>query len=306
MNKTINQLDEIASAELTDEAVIFDLSENDTKKMTVQKAFNAMHKLSSTSVADSADELALYDSANNVTKKITKQNLLSEIQPPIIASSTTINGPAVEEGLYIKVIFTSAISASDTVTPLEITYNGDSVPVKVMKSGVASDIFAHEISSGVYSYLQAMTSFEMVYDDTNSYFVIIGNPIVLSSTDYTIYADGCFEQLKYSTSEVWTGKYWLDGKKIYQKTVENINPGTYVSISDYIEKVTNIFWSATSSNFTSSECYNWGSEGNSVVSDVWRITDGGVNHNKFYCRGVGGIFNSGKMTLTVEYTKTTD
>jgi len=195
MNKTINQLDEIASAELTDEAVIFDLSESDTKKMTMQKAFNTMHKLSATSVADSTDELAIYDSVNNVTKKITKQNLLSEIQPPIIASSTTINGPAVEEGLYINVIFTSAISASDTVTPLEITYNGDSVPVKVMKAGVASDIFAHEISSGVYSYLQAMTSFEMVYDDTNDYFVIVGNPIVLSSTDYTIYADG---QIRYA------------------------------------------------------------------------------------------------------------
>lgn len=194
MNKTINQLDEIASAELTDEAVIFDFSESDTKKMTMQKAFNAMHKLSATSVADSADELALYDSANNVTKKITKQDLLSEIQPPIIASSTTVNGPAVENGLYIKVIFTSAISGSDTVTPFEITYNGNFVPVKVMKSGTASDILAHETSTNVFEYLQAMVTFEMVYSSAETAFILVGNPIVLSSSDYTIYADGKNEQ----------------------------------------------------------------------------------------------------------------
>ena len=195
MNKTINQLDEIASAELTDEAVIFDLSESDTKKMTMQKAFNAMHKLSATSVADSADELALYDSANNVTKKITKQNLLSEIQPPIIASSATFSGPAVEDGLYIKVIFTSAISGSDTVTPFEITYNGNSVPVKVMKSETASDILAHEVATSDYKYLQAMVTFEMVYSSAESAFILVGNPIVLSSNDYTIYADG---QIRYA------------------------------------------------------------------------------------------------------------
>lgn len=227
MNKTINQLNEIASAELTDEAVIFDLSDSDTKKMTMQKAFNTMHKLSSTSVADSADELALYDSANNVTKKITKQNLLSEIQPPIIASSATINGPAVEDGLYIKVIFTSAISGSDTVTPFEITYNGNSVPVKVMKSGVASDILAHEISSGVYSYLQAMVTFEMVYSSAETAFILVGNPIVLSDTDYTIYADGQIEQHGYSTNEIWTGKYWTDGRKIYRKSFS----GTEININ---------------------------------------------------------------------------
>lgn len=306
MNKTINQLSEIASAELTDEAVIFDLSDSDTKKMTMQKAFNTMHKLSSTSVADSADELALYDSANNVTKKITKQNLLSEIQPPIIASSTTINGPAVEDGLYIKVIFTSAISASDTVTPLEINYNGDSVPVKVMKSGVASDILAHEISSGVYSYLQAMVTFEMVYSSAETAFILVGNPIVLSSTDYTIYADGNFDYNAYSTNEVKTNKKWVDGKPIYRKTVVNISPNTYVDVCPDIDTVTFLWNSETSTNYTSSECYVWGSEGNNVYSDVWRITDNGINHNKFFCRGSSSIFQNGKFTIVVEYTKTTD
>lgn len=228
MNKTINQLDEIASAELTDEAVIFDLSESDTKKMTMQKAFNTMHKLSSTSVADSADELALYDSANNVTKKITKQNLLSEIQPPIIASSTTINGPAVEDGLYIKVIFTSAISGSDTVTPFKITYNGDSVPVKVMKSGTASDILAHETSTNVFEYLQAMVTFEMVYSSAETAFILVGNPIVLSSSDYTIYANGYIEQwIKNASSHGVTSVPLKIPMKDYANDVITFTPHTH-------------------------------------------------------------------------------
>lgn len=262
MNKTINQLDEIASAELTDEAVIFDLSDSDTKKMTMQKAFNAMHKLSSTSVADSADELALYDSANNVTKKITKQNLLSEIQPPIIASSATINGPAVEEGLYIKVIFTSAISASDTVTPLEINYNGDSVPVKVIKAGVASDILAHEISSGVYSYLQAMVNFEMVYSSAETAFILVGNPIVLSSTDYTIYADG---QIVYAKENVLE-----TAENIFTEFISHTSSSNpYVCPYDgYIDLTTN------------SHCYIASEETN--ASYFCAVSGGGTGGASFY------------------------
>lgn len=201
MNKTINQLDEISSVELNDESIVYDISESDTKKMSVQKVFNSVHKLSEKASADGDDEIPLFDSVANVTKKIKRNDFLSDVQPPIITSSTTFSGPAVTDGLYLKVVFTSAISASDAVTPLEITYNGDSVPVKVMKAGVASDILAHEISSGVYSYLQPMTSFEMVYDDTNDYFVIVGNPIVLSSTDYTIYADGQNDNISLSDFE---------------------------------------------------------------------------------------------------------
>ena len=110
----------------------------------------------------------------------------------------------------------------------------------------------------------------------------------------------------YSTDETLTNKLWIDGKPIYRKVVTDISPGSYVSISDDIETVTNIFWSATSTNFTSSECYDWGSESGTVSSDVWRITASGANYNKFYCRGSGSIFSSGKITLVVEYTKSTD
>lgn len=294
MNKTINQLDEIASAELTDEAVIFDLSESDTKKMTMQKAFNTLHKLSSTSVADSADELALYDSANNVTKKITKQNLLSEIQPPIIASSTTINGPAVEEGLYIKVIFTSAISASDTVTPLEINYNGVSVPVKVMKAGVASDILAHEISSGVYSYLQAMVTFEMVYSSAETAFILVGNPIVLSSTDYTIYADGNFDYNAYSTNEVKTNKKWIDGKSIYRKTL-NITVGTNVDLTSLaIDSYLNSYGYFTYG--TSQYIFNANLSGNCVYFRYDTST-------QYLMQGIQGPYSGAIGLLTIEYTK---
>jgi hypothetical protein len=304
MNKTINQLDEISSVDLNDESIVYDISESDTKKMSMQKVFNSVHKLNEKASADGNDEIPLFDSVANVTKKIKRNDFLSDVQPPIIASSTTFSGPAVTDVLYLKVVFTSAISASDAVTPLEITYNGDSVPVKVMKAGVASDIFAHEISSGVYSYLQSMTSFEMVYEDTNGYFVIVGNPIVLSSTDYTIYADGNFEQLKYSTSEVWTGKYWKNGKKIYSCGFQT----TYTSGQININNTVPISASTVEDILDQFGSINKNTLKRAVGSvDVGAYVTLYINNNVWYqiCSS-SGDWNGSTIDYEIFYTKTTD
>lgn len=34
------------------------------------------------------------------------------------------------------------------------------------------------------------------------------------------FINGSIENLDYSTSETWTGEYWIDGKKIYRKVVK--------------------------------------------------------------------------------------
>ena len=60
--------------------------------------------------------------------------------------------------------------------------------MKANKDGSLIDLKAHELTSGNYSYIQAFTTIEVIYYGGN--FVIVGNPIVLSKTDYTIYADG--------------------------------------------------------------------------------------------------------------------
>lgn len=105
--------------------------------------------------------------------------------------TTITNAPSIEAGNVVRVMFGAAVTGSDTTTGLLISYNGSSKPVKVNKNGSLVDFVAValvESGSTVYRYLQANTTLELVYDGVN--FVIAGNPVVLSSTDYTIYADG--------------------------------------------------------------------------------------------------------------------
>jgi hypothetical protein len=106
----------------------------------------------------------------------------------IMASSTTINGKSLISGSSIKIMFTADITGSNTTTGLSLTYNGTSYAVKVGKNGALANFNASEVSSGVYKYLQAYTTLELAFDGTQ--FIIIGNPVVLSSADYTIYPDG--------------------------------------------------------------------------------------------------------------------
>lgn len=106
----------------------------------------------------------------------------------IMAASTTINGKSLISGSSIKIMFTADITGPNTTTGLSLTYNGTAYAVKVGKNGALANFNAYEVSSEVYKYLQAYTTLELAFDGTQ--FIIIGNPVVLSSADYTIYPDG--------------------------------------------------------------------------------------------------------------------
>ena len=106
----------------------------------------------------------------------------------IMASSATLTGVAISAGSVVRILFTADLTGSNTTTGLTLTYNGNAYAVKVGKNGALAAFVASEISSGVFKYLQAYTTLELMFDGTQ--FIIIGNPVVLSSTDYTIYADG--------------------------------------------------------------------------------------------------------------------
>lgn len=130
----------------------------------------------------------------------------------IMASSATLTGVAISAGSVVRVLFTAALTGSDTTTGLTLTYNGNAYAVKVGKNGALAAFVASEISSGVFKYLQAYTTLELMFDGTQ--FIIIGNPVVLSSADYTIYADGLKNKLESGTatnaSIVTSGQlYWI-------------------------------------------------------------------------------------------------
>ena len=106
----------------------------------------------------------------------------------IMADSATLSGVAISAGSVVRVLFTADLTGSDATTGLTLTYNGNAYAVKVGKDGALANFNAYEVESGVFKYLQAYTTLELMFDGTQ--LIIIGNPVVLSSADYTIYPDG--------------------------------------------------------------------------------------------------------------------
>ena len=154
----------------------------------------------------------------------------------IMASSTAITGKSLVSGASIKIMFTSDITGSDTSTVLSLTYNGTAYNVKVGKNGSLSNFVASEVSSGTYKYLQAYTTLELAFDGTQ--FIIIGNPVVLSSADYTIYADG-FNTVRFSHFVDYSKRITLPAANSWVATEDcylvllNISAAfTYLNIDD--------------------------------------------------------------------------
>ena len=96
----------------------------------------------------------------------------------------------------------------------------------------------------------------------------------------------------YSTSETFTGKYWIDGKKIYKKTYYNLNieitnPNRWYLIMPYpsvIDTITDYITIAiTKQAFQNSLIYIQNGNLAILSSQSWSLG-----------------------TLTLEYTKTTD
>ena len=92
--------------------------------------------------------------------------------------------------MTFRVLFKNGHNCADASTPM--TLNGKAVVVN--KYGSLIPLPIHNISS-TYKCLQPNTVLEMYYNpnyDGNNTpaFVVVGNPVVLSDTNYTIYADG--------------------------------------------------------------------------------------------------------------------
>lgn len=105
-----------------------------------------------------------------------------------------LNGATPEPNLAFKVVFANGHNAANASSYLSL--NG--IVVVSNQNGVLAPIPIHAMTEGgstVYKVLQANTVLELYYtadyDGNNApAFVVIGNPVVLSSADYTIYADG--------------------------------------------------------------------------------------------------------------------
>lgn len=120
-------------------------------------------------------------------------------------------------------------------------------------------------------------------------------------------------QKDYSTDEVFTGQYWIDGKKIYRKVFTGTTPSTIaadqvVVVSTGITTIRDIINLRT--------CLDWNNGTNSgTVFDGWLTNDSFNNRlrvlfnreaNNITLNMSGSHFASQNYRIIVEYTKTTD
>lgn len=118
------------------------------------------------------------------------------------AKNITLPSNCPYDGQTIKVVFSNghqAGSASDHIT-LNVNNGLAPAPIVSNQNGTLDYLPIHELTAGTYSVLQANTVLEMYYTETgfsgNPAWVIVGNPVVLSSSTYTIYANGNKEVFK--------------------------------------------------------------------------------------------------------------
>lgn len=119
----------------------------------------------------------------------------------IMASNITVTGAPLKAGGSVRIYFSADITANDGNTVMQINYNGVNYYVKAPKDGGLINFVAHAVGN-VYKYVQAYTTLEMLFDGNQ--FVIIGNPVVISNSDYVINADG---SITYNAPYIIKGTY---------------------------------------------------------------------------------------------------
>lgn len=202
MNYTINEIpDEATDANSGDYMVMW---QGKTKKVSILNLLKTLVKKSEVTNTVSASS----------EKVITSKGVSSLLTIPV-GNTTITNAPPLQNNATYRFFFTEQIIGSDDTSALSISYNGTSYSVKATSNGSLKDFTAYPIAteqtrglkksekseeekgetkSGTratvttYVYCQAYTTLEMMFDGNN--FVIMGNPVVISNSDCTVYADG--------------------------------------------------------------------------------------------------------------------
>ena len=142
--------------------------------------------------------------------------------PVVPASSTVITGTNLSVNEVVHVWFTADINGVDTTTPLEVTWNGNTVPIKAVKDGLLVDILAVELintSPSEYRYIGSNTVVPLLFDGTN--LVCVENTMLLEYQGIKYYANGDLngEDCHLIGVEIPTGRKWSDGSMIYKRYV---------------------------------------------------------------------------------------
>lgn len=128
-------------------------------------------------------------SANGIASLDANARIPDSQLPSILSmSDNTITGKDIITGDTIRVRFTSNLTGQDTSTALTLTYDETSYPVKAYKDGALVSIYAKELTAGNYTYIHAGIFLDLFFDGEE--FIVVGNPVVLSTIDSAVYANG--------------------------------------------------------------------------------------------------------------------
>lgn len=139
------------------------------------------------------DDILRWDNTNQRAKGgLTVADITASASSYKLVNSKTITGVAtLSSGSVLPLYFTADIDGSNIEQTLTLTYNGTPYAVKVSQNGSLVDFSAQHIGAD-YKFIQANTAIDFMFDGTN--LVILGNPIVLSSSTYIYHADGFNEK----------------------------------------------------------------------------------------------------------------
>lgn len=200
----------------------------------------------------------------------------------IIANGTTITGAPLKAGSSVRVYFTVDLTAANASTTLQLNYNNVNYYVKAPKDGTLINFVATNLggSPAVYKYLQKYTTLELLFDGTQ--FVIIGNPVILSSADYTIYADGSKKYTStifpYTVTPVNRVVVWDDLRR--QKDTQTASSHTEVPVPNYTPILIYIWNPANVAQFIIARVFSQGQNGSFTVFHNAGFTISSVNNSK--------------------------
>lgn len=119
--------------------------------------------------------------------------------------------PSVQDGLRISVKFTNGYYDAATNGFSFNLNNQGAKKIYAVKHGVLTEMRYHELTRDRVQrkwYVQPLTTLDLIYDATLDSgaggWIVEGNPVVLSSSDYTIYANGKIGDEVTGSVKIWT------------------------------------------------------------------------------------------------------
>lgn len=147
--------------------------------------FASVHPIANKHVLRDSNGCAKTAEPNQANDCVTK----NYVDPIVVTTNTkVISGPVLKNGMSLKFLFTVDITGTDDTTALAVTYNGASVTFKACKNGSLVDVFAAEVSTNNFLYIQGYTTIDVIYLGGN--FIITDNPIVIHQTECIVRANG--------------------------------------------------------------------------------------------------------------------